>query len=210
MSRTGGLFVGKTGLPFLKKRKRKDFLKGGNQERTLAPVPVPLRFLCAGCSRRLPPLCKGRGTACGGRIVGRTPPVGTERYFPSFTILQSAPLTAPFTQGSQRREPKIEAIEKRQEQAPVCAGFPSPSFEGGTPPGGAAKRDFEKGFCPFFSADPSIGRGVEQPDAVFLFEGEEGVVVLFSVEGGGETDLHLRGGGALHREGVVEEGALPG
>ena len=51
----------------------------------------------------LPPLCKGRGTACGGGIVGRACPIG-KRRFSSFTIPQSAPLTAPFTQGSQTGE----------------------------------------------------------------------------------------------------------
>ena len=52
----------------------------------------------------MPPLCKGRGTACGGGIVFRPLPDLTKRCFPSFTIPQSAPLTAPFTQGSQTGE----------------------------------------------------------------------------------------------------------
>ena len=51
----------------------------------------------------MPPLCKGRGTACGGGIVGWARPIGKRRFF-SFTIPQSAPLTAPFTQGSQTGE----------------------------------------------------------------------------------------------------------
>ena len=52
----------------------------------------------------MPPLCKGRGTACGGGIVFRPLPDLTKRCFPSFTIPQSAPLTVPFTQGSQTGE----------------------------------------------------------------------------------------------------------
>ena len=52
----------------------------------------------------LPPLCKGRGTACGGGIVFRPTLDLTKRCFLSFTIPQSAPLTAPFTQGSQTGE----------------------------------------------------------------------------------------------------------
>ena len=51
----------------------------------------------------MPPLCKGRGTACGGGIVGWARPIGKRRFF-SFAIPQSAPLTAPFTQGSQTGE----------------------------------------------------------------------------------------------------------
>ncbi len=62
-------------------------------------APFPLRRMFA----PLPPLCKGRGTACGGGIVGWARPIGKRRFF-SFTIPQSAPLTAPFTQGSQTGE----------------------------------------------------------------------------------------------------------
>ncbi len=63
-----------------------------------------LRSLCAGCSRLCLPCVKGGGPLCGGGIVFRPLPDLTKRYFPSFTIPQSAPLTAPFTQGSQTGE----------------------------------------------------------------------------------------------------------
>ena len=74
----------------------------GERHRT-SPAAL-LRSLCAGCSRLCLPCVKGGGPLCGGGIVFRPLPDLTKRYFPSFTIPQSAPLTAPFTQGSQTGE----------------------------------------------------------------------------------------------------------
>ncbi len=65
----------------------------------------------------MPPLCKGRGIACGGGIVGWARPIG-KRHFFSFTIPQSAPLTVPFTQGSQTGE----TASGREPFGPVARG----------------------------------------------------------------------------------------
>ena len=83
----------------------------------------------------LPPLCKGRGTACGGGIVGWARPIGKRRFF-SFTIPQSAPLTAPFTQGSQtERRPKRGAFFQLSRRRQKNRRIPGPpvfvSFRGG-------------------------------------------------------------------------------
>ncbi len=73
------------------------------REKEKAPSAL-LRSLCAGCSRLCLPCVKGGGPLCGGGIVFRPTLDLTKRCFLSFTIPQSAPLTAPFTQGSQTGE----------------------------------------------------------------------------------------------------------
>ncbi len=82
--------------------------KGNFTARSAISLVRRTNFTAASRGRAaLPPLCKGRGTACGGGIVFRPLPDLTKRCFPSFTIPQSAPLTAPFTQGSQTGETAV-------------------------------------------------------------------------------------------------------
>ena len=100
----------------------------------------------------MPPLCKGRGTACGGGIVYRPTLDLTKRCFLSFTIPQSAPLTAPFTQGSQTGE----TTSGREPFGPVARG--------------ARRKEFRLPvFSPAFfypSLTPSVAYGDSWPGGV--------------------------------------------
>ena len=75
---------------------------------------MKLLSLFAGCSHLCLPCVKGGGPLCGGGIVFRPTLVLTKRCFLSITIPQSAPLTAPFTQGSQTGETASVRILSRR------------------------------------------------------------------------------------------------